>query len=129
MIDWIDDLGKDWGRRLRKAPTGYPRRSVTGRIMDEGDVGAAIRAHIEILPVKFMAADVLEFHRAWEVQRSKYRKLLYVHYAAIAAISVKLDFMDMKRSTYYSNLDQAQTELWSTIELQNRVQKVQQVQN
>lgn len=136
MIDWVDDLGKDWGRYLRRNPTGdmkfdsgYPKNSVMGRIREEGTVGAAIRTHMQILPIRDMPKDVLEFHRAWQVLDSKPKRISYVHYGVVSNVDAKCEFMGLNKSTYYSRLDRAHRALWETIELQSGVQLVQPVPN
>lgn len=129
MIDWVNELGKDWGRYLRKSPNGYPKISVSGRIREEGSVGAAIRCHLQIIPIQDMPKDILEFHRAWSVIESSLKRLLYVHYGSVAKVDEKLEFLGLNRSTYYARLDRAQRVLWETIDLQSKVQKVQPVQN
>jgi len=128
MIDWVDELGKDWGRYLRKVPSGYPENSIMGRIMEEGSIGAAIRTHVQVVPIRDMPTDVMEFHRAWKVMESKLKRIVYVHYGVISKVADKRNFLDLNKSTYYSRLDRAQRALWETIELQSRVQLVQHVQ-
>ena len=135
MIAWIDDIGKDWGRYLRRNPTGpdhvdsgYPSTSVMGRIREEGSVGAAIRSHIQVIPVKDMPSDLLEFHRAWDVLQPRYKRVVYVQYVAVCPLYEKLEFLDLKKTTFYQCLSKAQAELWSLMEVQNGVRKVREVQ-
>jgi len=128
LIDWVDDLGKDWGRYLRSKPSGYPQTSVMGRIKEEG-WGASIRRHIQSIPIRDIPQDVQEFHCAWQVLGSKHKRIIYVHYGAVCPTRLKWEFIGIIKSTYYARMDKAHVRLWETIEIQTGVQSVQQVQN
>ena len=135
MIDWIDDLGKDWGRYLRRNPTGpdnsdsgFPATSVMGRIREEGSVGAAIRSHVQVIPVRDMPADILEFHRAWAVLKQNHKKIVYVRYAVVCPLYEKMEFLELKKRTFYSRLERAHLHILQIMDLQNSVQKVQDTQ-
>jgi hypothetical protein len=41
VIDWVHELLLDWGKYQRRQPTGWPTRSVVGRIIEEGPTGAS----------------------------------------------------------------------------------------
>ena len=118
MIDWIDDLAKDWARYIMRSNKAWPSRSILGRIVDEGSVGAAIRSHIQVIPINDMPADVMEFHRAWNALRGKRRQILWVHYCSKAGIQRKISAMRTTKTTYYYWLDSAQIEIWQVMDQQ-----------
>lgn len=128
MIDWVDEVGKDWGRYMRRVPyDGFPALSVMGRIAEEGSVGAAIRSHVQVVPISDVPADILEFHRAWATVEPKYKKVLYVQYVPVCILVDRLEALDLKRSTYFDRLNAAHIRIWEIVDLQDRVRKVRSV--
>lgn len=124
MIDWIDDLGNDWGRYLRKTvKNGYPETSIMGRIREEGSVGAAIRTFVQVIPIQDIPADVLVFHRAWNVTKSRYKKLIFVRYVPICPTEEKLIELGLTERTYYYRLDRSHSELRDLMDLQKEFAK------
>lgn len=128
MIDWMHDLGNDWGRWMRKYPNGWPHRSLAGTVAEYGSVGAAIKSHVQIIPIRDMPIDVLEFHNAWQVSKPRAKHTIYVFYYTIGDVKSKADSLGIAKSTFYERVTHAQTELWSIMDLQSRVRRVREVQ-
>lgn len=127
MIQWLHDLGKDWGRWMRRNPNGWPHKSLLGTIMEYGSVGAAIRTHQQIIPVPDMPEDVRDFHNAWVAADSRAKFTIYVFYYTVGNVDEKADALGISRRTLYDRVSRAQAELWSIIDLQKRVQKVREL--
>lgn len=128
MIDWMHDLGNDWGRWMRKNPNGWPHRSLAGTIAEYGSVGAAIKSHAQIVPIRDMPVDVLEFHNAWQVSKPRSKHTIYLFYYAKGDVREKAATLGIAKSTFYERVTHAQTELWSLMDLQSRVRRVREVQ-
>jgi hypothetical protein len=127
MIDWMHDLGKDWGRWMRRHPNGWPSKSLSGALVEYGSVGAAIKAHGDYIPIRDMPEDILEFHSAWMVAKSRAKYTVYVFYYLVADVESKAEALGVSKSTLYERVTDAQTEIWSLMDLQSRVQKVREV--
>lgn len=128
MIDWMHDLGNDWGRWMRKRPNGWPHRSLSGTIAEYGSVGAAIKSHVQIIPINDMPEDILEFHSAWQVSKPRTKHTIYVFYYTVGDAKSKAEELGVAKSTLYQRVTTAQTELWSLMDLQSRVREVRRVQ-
>jgi hypothetical protein len=128
MIDWLHDLGKDWGREVRRRPNGWPKVSLMGRIKEFGSVGAAIRTHEQVIPINDMPIDVLEWHTAWTGLEPRPKQTLYVFYVLLGSPSDKAQLLSVSKSTLYQRVTTAQTEIWSAMDARERFQKVQKVQ-
>lgn len=127
MIDWLHDLGNDWGRWMRKNPSGWPHRSLTGTIMEYGSVGAAIKSHEQVIPIPDMPVDVLEFHQAWTVSKPRTKLTVYVFYYLVGDKKAKAAALGIAVRTLYERVSRSQTEIWSLMDLHSRVQKVLEV--
>ena len=55
------------------------------------------------------------------------QRVVYVQYVAVCPLYEKLEFLDLKKTTFYQCLSKAQAELWSLMEVQNGVRKVREV--
>lgn len=122
VIRWLDDLGKDWGRYMRRNP-GWPYKSLSGVLVEYGSIGAAIRAHSQAIPINDMPVDVREWHNAWEASEPRTKYTLYVFYVYIGDAKDKGAALGVTKSTLYQRVSSAQTQIWSTMELQSRVRK------
>ena len=125
VIDWVHDFGKDWARYLRRKPSGWPRISLMGKIQECGSVGAAIRAHEQIIPIDEMPEDVEEFHRAWAASPPRVKRIIYVFYNTNGPPREKARVLGISTSTLYARLGSAHAQLWALMDTQNRFQKVQ----
>jgi hypothetical protein len=114
VIAWLNDLGNDWGRWRRHMPSGWPHRSLAGTIAEEGSVGAAIKAHMQIIPIRDSTrADVLEFNNAWRLANPETKTMLFVHHYLRGDVSAKARALDMSRATFYRRVDAAHVQIWS----------------
>ena len=127
MIDWMHDLGKDWGRWNRKCPD-WPYRSLAGVVAEYGSVGAAIKSYVQAIPIRDMPIDILEFHNAWQVSKPRTKGTIYVFYYLLGDVESKAKSLGIAKRTLYERVTTAQTELWSLMDLQSRVRKVREVQ-
>jgi hypothetical protein len=113
MIAWLNDLGNDWGRWRRKLPSGWPHRSLAGTIAEEGSVGAAIKAHMQVIPVRDAPADVLEFNNAWRLAKPETKMMLFVHHFLRGDVNDKAKALGVSRATFYRRVDAAHIQIWS----------------
>jgi hypothetical protein len=114
MIAWLNDLGNDWGRWRRKLPSGWPHRSLAGTIAEEGSVGAAIKAHMQAIPIRDdTRADVLEFHNAWRLAKSETKTMIFVHHYLRGDVNDKAAALGVSRATFYRRVDAAHIQIWS----------------
>jgi hypothetical protein len=95
-------------------PSGWPHRSLAGTIAEEGSVGAAIKAHMQIIPIRDSTrADVLEFNNAWRLANPETKTMLFVHHYLRGDVSAKARALDMSRATFYRRVDAAHIQIWS----------------
>lgn|GEM_PF-4907232 len=107
MLDFIHSQGKAWGRYMRQSPTGYSSRSVMGRIVEEGSVGAAIKQFFQKIPVTGIPRGVLPFHRAYLRLPERLREVIFVTYVVGAERDAKAEALGITKSHMYRLLDQA----------------------
>jgi hypothetical protein len=125
MIAWLNDLGNDWGRWRRKLPSGWPHRSLAGTLAEEGSVGAAIKAHMQVIPIRDTPADVLEFNNAWRLAKPETKTMLFVHHFLRGDVNDKAAALGVSRATFYRRVDAAHIQIWSDmIEDESGVSKV-----
>ena len=114
MIAWLNDLGNDWGRWRRNMPSGWPHRSLAGTLAEEGSVGAAIKAHMQAIPIRDNTrADVLEFNNAWRLTKPETKTMLFVFHYLRGDVSAKARAMGVSRATFYRRVDAAHIQIWS----------------
>lgn len=113
MIDWLTELGNDWGRYRRKNPNGWPHRSLAGTLAEEGDVGAAIKCHSQVVPIRDTPADILEYHNAWRLMESGPKEWLFVFHVLRGDVNDKANALGMSRATFYRRVGDAQIAIWS----------------
>lgn len=107
MIDWVHYRGKEWGRWLQRENSAWPATSLMARIRDEGSVGAAIKSHVQRIPVTIMPGDVADFHRAWLRLDERHRNVVAVIYRSNASRDEKAEALGTTKSHMYRLLDQA----------------------
>jgi hypothetical protein len=113
MIAWLNELGNDWGRYRRQHPNGWPHRSLAGTIAEEGSVGAAIKCHAQVIPIRDAPADILEYHNAWRLMEPGPKELLFVFHVLRGDANDKARALGMSRATFYRKVGDAQIKIWS----------------
>jgi len=113
MIDWMHGIANDWGRYMRKMPNGWPHRSLAGTMAEEGAVGAAIKCHMQVVPIRDTPADVLEFHNAWRFSEPEVKSITYVFYYLRGDVQSKAKALGISRATLYRKVGDAHSRLWS----------------
>lgn len=113
MIDFIHERLKKWGpekRRILFGVNGWPSRTILGRLIAEGDVGASFSAYTQETPEVF-SPDSLEVNNAFKQLPEKSQNLVFIHYVITAPAKQKCAIIGVDRNTYYYRLDSSHGEL------------------
>jgi hypothetical protein len=103
---------KDWAEEVHKPVTGWPTRSLMGRLEEEGPVGAAIHAHDQKIPgLRMMAPRVKRVHIAWKQLSERSMRVIWVFYYPRTSYKDRKDALGVTKSTMYRWLDKAHDEL------------------
>ena len=103
MTDWVKYLAKDWGHWMRKADRkGMGLSGTLGRIQEQGLDGAAIRGHIDTVPIVEFPLDVKKFHLAWKKLEPQFQNIIFLDFRIIN-INHKDKFkaLGLKKDAYY----------------------------
>lgn len=113
MIDWIDAWGRLWAHQIRRVyADDAPMPSLSGRLMELGPDGAAIKGSGRQHFPEVLTGDALAFHVAWrKLDGETDRKLIAVHYLEHAPVKKKAHWLTIPRSTYWHRLHLAHARL------------------
>ena len=129
MIDWIHEVGKDWGVFMRRPVSGYPPISLVGKCVEFGSVGAAIKGQNQGIHIDEMPEDVLEFHNAWRELAEMPKRTLFVFYVLVGRPKEKSELLHCSKSSLYTRRDGAQDDLWVKIEQQKALKSAPRVRS
>ena len=108
----LDEKLKLWGKAKRRINGTPPQpKSLSGRLMTEGAVGAAIRSSRSPEPLEVMLKEALEVSRAirtaldLRVLKEDQHKALYIHYVIWGPSKKKAERLGMELPSYYSFLN------------------------
>lgn len=113
MIDWIHARCKTWGAQIRwvyLGKDGWPSRSVLGKMITEGSLGASCNRFVQHFP-EVLNPEALETNNAIKQLEEKHREILFVHYVVIGKGKVKACRLEIERTVYYDRLDTAHKRL------------------
>jgi len=112
--DWLEHMCEAWGRSVHHllfGDSGWPARTMLGRIMDEGFTGAAATNFVQHHP-EVMTGEALEVSCAIKrIPSEELRTVLFAHYVIRKPVKAKAAKLGMERSTYYAKLDKAHSRL------------------
>lgn len=101
MADWVKYLAQDWGHWMRK----MDRQSISGtlgRIQEQGLDGAAIRGHVDNIPIIDFPRDVQKFHSAYKRLDPHHQKIIFLDFRiANVPHGEKFKALGLKKDTYY----------------------------
>lgn len=113
MIDWIHARCNVWGAQIRwvhLGKDGWPSRSVLGKLIEEGALGASSSRFIQNYP-EVLNPEALETNNAIRQLGESEREILFVHYVVIGKGKVKAWRMNLAKNTYYDRIDAAHRKL------------------
>lgn len=112
MIDWVHDYCCEWGRakrRLLSSEDGWPSRSMLGRLIEEGAVGAAqsgtVRNHYpEVLEGRALEVNTA-LRRMMETHQMELQCwVVFAHYVVKGHAKGKAVALDIKVDDYWKHL-------------------------
>ncbi len=118
MIDWIHEGCKHWGWQMRilyVGKDGWPARSILGRLIEEGALGASAVRFMQHFP-ECLDADALRYNNAIKRLVERDREILFVDYVVVGKSKVKAARIGIPRSTYFDRRDAAHTRLASSLQ-------------
>lgn len=119
MIQWVDELCKDWGRaqhRLLFGFQGWPTRSMLGRLIDEGIIGASSNQFTMQYP-EVLSAENLKTANAIKTLPEEPRALITIHYVFRLRARDKCERIEMPIRTYYARINDAHRAIESALQL------------
>lgn len=123
MIDWVHAEAEPWGRQIRwtyLGKDGWPSRTMLGKLIDEGIVGASASKFTQFFP-EHLSAEALAFNRVYKTLGEDDQLALFVHYVVIGKGKTKAHRMGIPVRTYYDRLDRAHKAFASA---QHRLHKI-----
>lgn len=109
IIDWVHAECEAWGRQIRwvyLGKDGWPSRTMLGKCIEEGLVGASATRMSQFFP-ECLNPDALRANRIIKSLPEAARLMLFVHYVVVGKGKVKAHRMAIPVRTYYDRLDQA----------------------
>ena len=131
MIDWVHDSLRDWGRAqywLLFGKQGYPTRTMLGKLIEEGVVGASCNQFTIEYPEVLMGRN-LQVANAVKTLAEMPRTVVSAHYVFRMPAKQKYTKLGMSHTKYYNTLSQAHLSIANALqaaeiqELRKDVQK------
>ncbi len=113
MIAWIHERCKHWGWQMRLlylGKDGWPARSILGKLIEEGALGASSSRFMQHFP-ECLDADAIATNNAIKTLSEADREVLFLDYCVIGKAKVKAARMGVERRTYYDRRDAAHVRL------------------
>ncbi len=117
MIDWIHEGCKHWGWQMRifyLGGDGWISRSILGKMMEEGLLGASASRLIQFFP-ECMDAEALKYNNAIKTLGERDRETLVICYVVIGKLKVKAHRLGIDESTLFQRRNTAQAHLSQAI--------------
>ncbi len=121
MISWVDCVLKNWGRAqywLMFKGDGYPSRTILGKLVEEGAVGAACNQYTREFPEVLMGENLIVAN-AVKTLAEKPRAIVSVHYVLRLPARVKYTRIGISREMYYDTISAAHITLANAIDAQD----------
>lgn len=107
MIAWVNEACKAWGRAqywVLYGSNGWPSRTLLGKLIDEGLVGAVAGEWARPFPEVLTGANLVTANAVKRLGEES-RTLITVHYVIRGHASYKCKVIHMAPRTYYQKLD------------------------
>jgi hypothetical protein len=107
MIGWVNEACKAWGRAqywVLYGYNGWPSRTLLGKMIDEGIVGAAVGQWVREFPEVLTGQNLLTANAVKRLGEES-RTLVTVHYVIKGHARHKCRVIHMAPRTYYAKLD------------------------
>jgi hypothetical protein len=121
VISWVDCVLKNWGRAqywLMFKGNGYPSRTILGKLLEEGAVGAACNQYTREFPEVLMGENLIVAN-AVKTLAEKPRAIISVHYVLRLPARVKYTRIGIPREHYYETISAAHISLANAIDAQD----------
>jgi hypothetical protein len=118
MISWVNAVCKEWGRAqywLLFGKGGFPTRTILGKLMEEGVVGAACSQFTMEYP-EVLTGDNLVVANAIKTLSEVPRSVVTVHYVFRMPTRLKYAKLGMGRTSYYDTLNLSHVQLANAID-------------
>lgn len=122
MINWVHAVCKEWGKAqhwLMFGRRGFGSRTMLGKLIDEGVVGAASNQYTREFP-EVLTGENLIVANAIKTLPEWPRAIVSVHYVIRLPAYKKYQRLEIPRSTYYEILSQSHIKIANSIEAQDR---------
>lgn len=109
MINWVHEVCKSWGRAqywLLYGKQGFPTRTMLGKLMEEGLVGAAFNRFTMEYP-EVLVGENLAVANAIKTLPETPRTIITVHYVIRLPAKLKYAKLNIKKDAYYDALSNA----------------------
>src|SRR6476646_5461059 len=120
MINWVDLRCKAWGRQkywLYCGGNGFPSRSMLGKMIEEGLIGAGCSQFVSSYP-EVLNEENLIVENAVKALAEESRAIVTVHYVIRMPARRKFHKLNISKNRYYEILDRAQIYIANSIESQ-----------
>ncbi len=121
MIAWVHEACKSWGRAqwwLMFKGNGYPSRTILGKLMEEGAVGAATNQFTREFP-EVLQGENLMIANAIKTLPELPRAIISVHYVLRLPARTKYTKIGIDRPTYYEVIAKAHIRIANCVEAQD----------
>ncbi len=121
MISWVDGVLKNWGRAqywLMFKGNGFPARTILGKLMEEGAVGAACNQYTREFPEVLMGENLIVAN-AVKTLSEEPQTVIRAHYVIRMPAKQKYSFAGITKYRYYEIIDQAHVKLANAIDAQD----------
>jgi hypothetical protein len=118
MIQWVNEACKSWGRAqywLLYGNKGLPSRTILGKLIEEGLVGAACNQWTKDYPEVLQGQNLIVANAVKQLPEQP-RTLITIHYVISGTARYKCRVISMPIRTYYGQIDHAHFELAQLIE-------------
>lgn len=118
MINWVDAACKEWGRAqywLLFGKGGFPTRTMLGKLIEEGVVGASCNQFTMTYP-EVLTGENLVTANAIKTLSEVPRNVTTVHYVIRMPAKQKYPKLGMTRWAYYDALSEAHIRIANFIE-------------
>ena len=122
MIDWVHDALKDWGRAkywVLFGRGGYPTRTMLGKLMEEGVVGASCSSLTMEYP-EVLVGENLKTENAVKTLPETPRNIITAHYVFRLPVKLKCAKLEIPKTTYYQLLSHAHINIANALDKMGR---------
>ena len=129
MIGWVHEACRSWGRAkywVMFGKGGYPTRTMLGKLIEEGVVGAACSQFTMEYPEVLMDEN-LKMENAIKTLPETPRTVITIHYVFRLPTKAKYAKLGIGKGTYYDALAHAHTMLEARYQVREMQDKLREV--